>query len=319
MKKIIAFAMILCFIFACFSCAIIDEPSSSENSSSSKESSSSSKKEESSSSKNESSSSKEETSSSTEESSLSTSVEESSSEEEIVVPTITEFGEFSSAIHKTFASADRQRQMSMSRKAYNAGSSYSQSQINAIVSNAKLIKSGGEMLGYKNASGFIDHFLEGTGENYIINMSAFLSDTTANLNRRNSLGDALRACEALACKGQSINVFQKLEIVHHNLTGDWKFALGSYFSSIEVQNLTFDGEKYSATFIYKVTDYYNWDSDDSNSVFSGIAGALTGNISPKDLHQLHRVGKAKEFLSVGEISYSVEWTKGQSSLDVFGQ
>ena len=209
--------------------------------------------------------------------------------------------------------------MSMSRKAYNAGTSYSQSQLNSTLSNAKLVKNGGELLGYTNASGFIDHFLSNTGENYTINMSAFLKDENANLNRRSSLSSALRACEVLACKGQSINVFQKSEVVHHNLTGDWKFAVGSYFSSIEVQNLTFDGEKYSATFIYRITDYYNWDSDDSNSVFSGFAGTITGNISPKDLHQLHRAGMAKEFLSVGEASYTVEWTKGAAVVDVFGQ
>lgn len=322
MKRIIAFAMLLCLIFCFFSCDILEGSSSSSSSSeesSSKESSvdTSSSEEESSS---ESESSEQESSSEEESSSESTSSEESSSSEEesseeVVV--ITEYNGFSSAITSVGSSTDRLRQMSMSRNAYNKGSSYSDSQISSILSNAKLVKTGGELLGYKNASGFIDHFLGGTGENYEIDMSKFLSDQNANTNKVSSLTNALRACEKLAVKDEKINVFQKTEIVHHNLTGDWKFAVGSYFSSIEVKDLTFNGEKYSATFIYKVTDYYNWDSDDSSSVFSGFAGTITGNISPKDLHQLHRTGNAKEFLSVGQVSYTVEWTVGASVLDVF--
>lgn len=325
MKKIIAFAMVLCMIFSCFSCAFLEDSNDEESASSSSKSPSSSSADSSSeqgSSSEESSSSKESSSSEEAPSSSSSSEEISSSDEvssseDIAIPVITEYGEFSSAITKTTPSTDRLRQGSQSRNAYNAGSSYSQSKLNSVLSNATLIKNVGSLLGYTNASGFIDHFLQNTGENYTIDMSKLLTDTNALGNRNASLSNALRACEMLAVKGETINVFQKSEVVHHNLTGDWRFSLGSYFSSIEIQNLSFDGSKYRATFIYKVTDYYNWDPSDSNSVFSGAAGALTGNISPKDLHHLHRAGMAKEFLSVGQVSYTVEWSRGDSVLDVF--
>ena len=319
LKRLIAITIILCMMLFSFSaCAFLDDDadsSSVDSSSSSKES----EKEETKKPDKESTSKESEPESTKESTQASTTTTEAEGQTSTPEPTpaLTEYGGFSTTITKTAESTDRLRQGSMSRNAYNAGSAYSDSKLSSVLSNAKLVKNGGNMLGYTNASGFIDHFLSNTGTDYTIDMSLFLADQNALANRNSSLGDALRASERLAVKGESVTAFQKSELVHHNLQGDWKFAVGSYFSSIEIRNLTFDGTTYKATFIYKVTDYYNWDSDDANSVFSGIAGALTGNISPKDLHQLHRAGMAKEFLSVGEVSYTVEWTLGQSAFDVF--
>lgn len=327
MKKAIAFILLFCMIFACVSCDN-DINSSSESSketevkesesesvTAERESQSESESEESSASESESESASEsavETENGSENGSESESESESSSlESETEVIKITEFGQFSSAISKTKESADRLRQMSISASVYNKGSSYSDSEISSALSSAKAIGTFGAIK-YPNAGSFMKHFLENTGENYEIDMNVFLKDENALSTRNDEINKALRACEALGVEGDSISIYQIEETVHHNLTGDWKYSVGSYFTSIEIKNLSVRGNVYTATIIYRVTDFYNWDANNDAAVFSGSLGSLTNNLSPKDLHQLHRVGKAREFLSEGEISYTVSWTKGST-------
>lgn len=221
-----------------------------------------------------------------------------------------------STITKTNPAYDRLRQMEASSAVYNKGSTYQESELNKAKSSAQTIALGGSLISYKNASALINHYLSGTGNDFNIDVSVFMQDQTALNNRNSDINKALRACEVLAREGESITVWQVEESIFHNLSGDWKYALGSYFSSIEVQDLTCDGTTYTATLIYKVTDFYNWDENDDNAVFTGTVGYIVGDVSPKDLHQLHRAGMAKEFLSYGEISYEISWTKGQTSTQI---
>lgn len=245
---------------------------------------------------------------------------ESEAESEVIVQ-VTESGQFSSAITKTKQSADRLKQMSAAAATYNKGAACSESEVSAALSSAKKIQTSGALIGYSNASAFIKHFLGNSGEDYTIDLDNFLSDSNAMATRNEELTKALRACEELAVEGEQINVYQKEELVHHNLTGDWKFAIGSYFTSIEIKNLSVNGSIYSATITYKVTDFYNWDYNNDTPVFSGFAAAIVGDVSPKDLHELHRAGKAQEFLSYGETSYTVSWVKGSSvaSIPIFNK
>ena len=301
MKKIIALILLLLLCLPCVSCD--DDIDSSSVEESSKESESSSKESESEESSSE-SSNKDSQSQSSSESSSASSSEESSKE----VVLVTEYGGFST-LAETTPSADRVKQIKLSNLHYNSGSSYSESQISSILSSAKKIQAGGFL--YQNAGSLMKHFLENTGERYIIDVSSFVKDETAHSNRNVDLNKALRACEKLAVEGKSVNAEQIEESLFHNLSGDWKYAVGSYFTSTSIKNLTVSGNNYNATFTYKVIDFYNWDESDDNAVFSsGIAAMLIGDISPKDLHQLHREGKAKEFLSYGEITYSITWAKG---------
>lgn len=325
MKKTISLVLFLCMIFSFVSC----ESNTSSSSEAESQSSASSIEDESQSSAESESTFEDESydesssveasteasgveSSSGESMSESESTSESESESESEKP-ITESGAFSSAITSTKESADRLKQMASAKATYNRGATCSDSEIKSILQGANTIKTGGSLLGsYKNASKLMGHFLSSTGEDYAIDMDTFFKDENALKTRNEELTKALRACEVLAREGESVNVYQIEELVHHNLTGDWYYALGSYFTSINVQNLTVNGNIYTATINYKVTDFYNWDYSNDSPVFSGFLGTLTNNISPKDLHELHRAGEAQEFLSLGEVSYTVSWIKGSS-------
>ncbi len=241
------------------------------------------------------------------------SSEEDSSSEIIDTPPekITEIGNFST-VSGTVESYDRLRQMSLSAAVYNIGSVYTDTELSSVRSSAGKIVLGGSLT-YRNAAKLMKHYLDGSGENFIIDMISFLSDQTTLQNRNADIEKALRAAEILVYEGESVDIYQMQESIFHNLSGDWKYALGSYFTSIEMNNVTFNGEIYTATLKYKAIDFYNWDEGNSSAVFTGTIANIVGDISPKDLHQLHKAGMAQEFLSVGEITYELSWRLGDNA------
>ena len=151
------------------------------------------------------------------------------------------------------------------------------------------------------------HYLAGTGEDLEINLNDFFKDEKALEYRNSDIEKALRAAEELATD-DFVTVYTIDEQVHHGLSGDWKNTLGSYFVNIEIKNLIatdlFGIECYSATIKYTVVDFYNWDTNDYNSSVPVI------ELSPHDLHELHKAGEAKEFLSIGVVEYHLTWAKG---------
>lgn len=224
---------------------------------------------------------------------------------------------FSTSLPSSTIAWDRQRQYNNSMADYAQGSSYTQSELDSAVSGTSAITNFLTALVFPNASSFMKHFLANTGNDYIIDMgtgSKGFFKTNATKNHRNTRVDqALRAAEALAIEGRSINVYQTTEQVNHfsDNKEDWYLSVGSYFTCISLEGLTVtvleDGTKtYSCSLVYKVTDFYNWDENNSNNV-------SILSISPKDLHNLHKAGMAKEFNSYGVATYNITWTEGQSA------
>lgn len=219
-----------------------------------------------------------------------------------------------SLVKETEDSADRIKQMNNSQAKYNTGTSASSWDIIKYQGTATTIVIGGAVAGYDNAKNFLSHYLGNTGNQYTIDLNSFFKDSNALNVRNKDINRALRAAEALAIENATVNVNQCMEQVNHDLTGDWKYSLGSYFSRVNMSDVTVteqNGVKtYSASLKYTVTDFYNWDESDGNKVF--------GLISPWQLAQLHRAGKAREFLSVGEITYEITWTEGQTVNQISG-
>ena len=223
---------------------------------------------------------------------------------DVIKEAVTEYGNFTT-LHKTVPSNDRLKQMRNSKAVFNTGSKYTPDELKntklqaIIISSAKIF--------FPNASDFMDHYLNGAGENYELDVEKFLEDKTAKENMLKDLNAALRAAENIAVDGEKITIYQNEESLYHNLTGDWKYSVGSYFASVElydVKETTFLGVAcYTAKFKYVVQDFYNWDENDTNNV------SIT-SVSPADLHQLHVNGDAQEFLTYGEEEYQIKWAKG---------
>lgn len=220
---------------------------------------------------------------------------------------------------------DRIRQLNASNADYNTGSHYTEKELvgsgwfsTGIKGKAQLIVTGGSLLGLSNAASFMNHYLKNTGETYNLDVSNFLSSDSGALNSRNqAINNALRASEQLARFGETFTINQLTENhpMQNTLTDDWQYSLGSYFTDVDIINLTVtevNGVKtYTADIKYIVTDFYNWDTNDYYE-FKKI-------VSPHDLHELHKGGKAREFMTYGEITYkNITWTQGQVATDIAG-
>ena len=221
---------------------------------------------------------------------------------------------------------DRERQMGISAQEYGSpvvdASTYTSSKMSSVLSSAKTIAGNGIMgwavkAVYPNASRFMAHYLENTGTGMTVDMgtgsSGFFKSGSGTIGHRTTrVNEAMRAAEALAREGQSISIYQKTEVVNHfGDTEDWYLAVGSYFTCIEMHELTVtvnaDGTKsYSAKLKYSIADFYNWNENSWSEI-------PIVNVSQRDLHQLHRTKQAKEFETTGSITYSITWTEGQDA------
>ena len=215
-----------------------------------------------------------------------------------------EYGNFTT-LHKTIPSDDRMKQMRESKAAFNTGTKYTPDELRGTRLQANIIASA--KMFFPNASDFMDHYLEGKGEIYELDIDNFLENKTARENMIKDVNEALRAAENMVVSGEKITIYQIEESLHHNLTGDWKYSVGSYFASVElydVKEITWLGVTcYTAKLKYVVQDFYNWDATDTNDI------SIT-TVSPADLHQLHLNGEAQEFLTYGEEDYDIRWVKG---------
>lgn len=221
---------------------------------------------------------------------------------------------------------DRERQMGISASEYGTpvidANTYTSSKLSSVLSGAKTIAGNG-ILGmivkgiYPNASRFMAHYLKNTGADMTVDMGTgssgfFKSGAGTITHRTERVNQALRAAEALAKEGKSISIYQQTEIVNHfGGTEDWYLAVGSYFTCIEMHELTVkvnaDGTKtYSAKLKYSMADFYNWNENNWSTI-------PVVDVSQRDLHQLHRTKQAKEFETTGSITYSISWTEGQDA------
>ena len=221
---------------------------------------------------------------------------------------------------------DRERQMGISAQEYGTpvidADTYTSSKMSSVLSGAKTIAGNGLMgyavkAVYPNASRFMKHYLENTGTNMTVDMGTgssgfFKSGAGTIAHRTTRVNQALDAAEALAKEGKSISIYQQTEIVNHfSDTEDWYLAVGSYFTCIEMHELTVkvnaDGTKtYSAKLKYSMADFYNWNENSWSTI-------PIVDVSQRDLHQLHRTKQAKEFETTGSVTYSITWTEGQDA------
>ena len=110
---------------------------------------------------------------------------------------ITAYGNFTT-LHKTIPSNDRMKQMRNSKAVFNTGSSYTPDELSSTRIQALIISSAKFL--FPNAADLMDHYLNGKGENYELDVEDFLEDKTVKENMLSDLNAALRAAENIKMK-----------------------------------------------------------------------------------------------------------------------
>lgn len=221
---------------------------------------------------------------------------------------------------ETNTADDRDKQMASSASAYK---STPNANVSGAEAKANMVVVGGYLGGYTQARTFLQYYLSGKGGTYNLDVANFLNTDSGAMNSRNSaLSNALRASERLAQSGEVLAIINQTE-ENHPMQGtlaekDWQYTVGSYFTDVDIINLTVTEENgvktYSASFKYIVIDFYNWNAYD-DTPFLGLPGWISP--SPKELYSLHTKGSAQEFLTYGEITYeNVTWTEGQTVSEI---
>ena len=212
-------------------------------------------------------------------------------------------------------------QMAESAAVYNT-TTMSDSDARSIINKANTVITGGSLIGWSNAADLLQHFLDGSGEQYTLNMTDFLKDSNNKSYRNTEINRALRAAEQLAREGEYLTMNQLWEN-KYTPKDDWYYAMGTYYCDVDMMNLTVTVDEngikhYSADIKYSATDFYNWNKNDTTPVINKkvLFVTITGP-SPAELYRLHEAGRAQEFTTYGEITYkNVTWTEGQTVDDL---
>ena len=125
-------------------------------------------------------------------------------------------------------------------------------------------------------------------------------------NKRKSVVDSvLEAAEYMVPTNTTKTIYNS-NIIHAGEITDsvnWRNTLGQSEIKIKAIVNKQSSNVYSATIIFNVVDFYDWDNTITNM------GKLP--VSPQELWELHHAGVAKHFLTKGASKLQISWKQGQ--------
>lgn len=163
-----------------------------------------------------------------------------------------------------------------------------------------------------NAASFMHHFLGNSGDDYIYDAEPVIKGTNCgkkyyiqNINEVINLCESTVVDELWFISKPSVQFqgtdFSTTGCVDETDTAlDWWFSIGDSDASMSI-HCEKRGDTYFATVTYYLLDYYDWQKE------SPLQGGL---VSDGEMYDLHVVGMAREFKSVGKYTREISWKKG---------
>ncbi|SEK36744.1 hypothetical protein SAMN02910353_00570 [Ruminococcus sp. YRD2003] len=188
---------------------------------------------------------------------------------------------------------------------------------------------GGRIAGLKNASLFLDHFLDNNGEDLNYDATQIVKKTDlGQIAYCENVNEIIKLCEDTVDEKCELNLKTPSYVIlegakfstnsdsnilvdvfknkddRKKITVDWQYSVGDVDAAISV-NCKKNGDTYEATVKYYFLDYYDWVP---NSKAKG------GLVTDGEMYNLHAAGFAKEYLSIGLYENKIEWKKGEKLL-----
>ncbi len=153
------------------------------------------------------------------------------------------------------------------------------------------------------ASSYLSHYLNGHGQEKIIDVAALMNDDPSVANNRNiDFNLTIEAAEYMISHGET-KTFSSMG--HREYTPShtgWRYSIGTYSTQMKC-TVTRNNLSYTANIVYYIHDVYDYDRTETQ--MDNLP------ISPSDLWELQYGGLAKGYYSHGTESYTVTWTRGQ--------
>lgn len=164
---------------------------------------------------------------------------------------------------------------------------------------------GGWAINNGDAASMLLHFLNNSGEIYIVDMDDLLETwDTAQLDRQIVYNYLIQAAEASATSSvKTLRTIEAIGFVHEE-SSNWGRAIGSYSVSICCTYKKTSATTYTMTITYELHDVYDWDR---NNVGMGFMP-----VSPADMWELHHAGAAKNYEVFGTKTVTITWNEGET-------
>ena len=164
---------------------------------------------------------------------------------------------------------------------------------------------------YPNASKFIEHFLNHTGDDLFYDASEIIEKTYNGASYyADNINGVFKLCEStvldelffktpsyVRLKGPRFSTSSE----SGRIAQDWHYSIGDADAAISV-NCKKIGNSYEANIKYYILDYYDWEPNSRKGA---------GFVTDGEMYKLHEMGFGREFRSIGLYSTTISWNKGE--------
>jgi RHS repeat-associated protein len=185
------------------------------------------------------------------------------------------------------------------------------------INTADTLITGGKVAGWKDAMGFLTHYLSNSGTTQMIDFGRMITESgDATFEWESDMIIAMKAANDFAVEGKQISMVSLMEkyVGYNEADSNWLFTIGAYRTITQASFTTRNDQIYmDVNYVMKdVYDFHKYKEGEIKvvSVVIPVVNSEYIFVYDYELENLHRYGMAKEFKVVGKQSYTANFKKG---------